>query len=321
MSDINVDDNVKNVKIGVIGGTGLYHCHHLELIKEIYPKTPWGYPSSNITICKDSSGFKIAFLARHGEGHKYNPTQVPSRANIAALKHLGVEIIIAFSAVGSLRKEIKPRDFVLPSQIIDRTKGIRPFTYFEDGITCHITFADPFNQQLADIIYRHKNIIEGTNINDGDDKLVFHRDKTIICMEGPAFSTKAESKLYRSWGCDVINMSVLPEAKLAKELEIAYQMICMSTDYDSWNHEEGDVVDVETVIKNLEFNSKNAKKLLDAILPDLETALKENRFHDIKDTTKNSCITRQEARNKEMIEKLNYLFVNDARGLDVNDGK
>ncbi|CAJ0625706.1 5843_t:CDS:2 [Entrophospora sp. SA101] len=282
MSDINVDDNdyLKNVKIGVIGGTGLYHCHHLELIKEIYPKTPWGYPSSNITIFKDSSGFKIAFLARHGEGHKYNPTQVPSRANIAALKHIGVEIIIAFSAVGSLRKEIKPRDFILPSQIIDRTKGIRPFTYFEDGITCHVTFADPFNQQLADIIYRHKNIIEGTNINDEDDKLVFHRDKTIICMEGPAFSTKAESKLYRSWGCDVINMSVLPEAKLAKELEIAYQMICMSTDYDSWNHEEGG--------------------------RDLETALKENKFHDIKDTTKNSCITRQEARNKEMIEKLNY---------------
>ncbi|CAG8442608.1 17243_t:CDS:2 [Dentiscutata heterogama] len=259
-------DKTKAVKIAVIGGSGLYKFDHLTPIKEIYPETPWGYPSSKIVIVEDSRGSQIAFLSRHGAGHQYNPSEVPSKANIAALKHIGVEVIIAFSAVGSLREEIKHQDFVLPDQIIDRTKGTRPSTYFEGGIVAHTTFADPFSPSLAEIIYSHRHCL-GTDIT-------LHRNKTLVCIEGPAFSTRAESHLYRSWGCDIINMSVLPEAKLAKEAEISYQMICMSTDYDCWKQDEVSVT-VEVVISNLNKSAENAKKLFEEILPDLEKALEE----------------------------------------------
>ncbi|CAG8471980.1 1223_t:CDS:2 [Diversispora eburnea] len=299
------------VKIGVIGGSGLYHLDHMKFIKEIYPETPWGYPSSKIIIVEDSRGFQVAFLTRHGIGHKYNPSEVPSRANIAALKHIGVEIIIAFSAVGSLQEEIKCRDFVIPDQIIDRTKGIRPSTYFEGGVAAHVTFADPFDSLLADIIYSNRKCIEEPENSENDEqyrpKVTLHRNKTLVCMEGPAFSTKAESKLYRSWNCDVINMSVLPEAKLAKEVEIAYQMICMSTDYDCWKQDE-EAVTVENVLKNLNQNVENAKKLLSEILPDLEQALNDGKFENLKGVMKKSCITNSKVRNEETIKKLNYVL-------------
>ncbi|CAG8683571.1 5499_t:CDS:1, partial [Acaulospora morrowiae] len=227
----------------------------------------------------------------------------PSRANIAALKHIGVEIIIAFSAVGSLREEIKHRDFVIPDQIIDRTKGIRPSTYFEGGIAAHVTFADPFSPLLAEIIYSHRKCLENPENGDG---INLHCNKTLVCIEGPAFSTRAESHLYRSWGCDIINMSVLPEAKLAKEVEIAYQMICMSTDYDCWKPNE--VVSVESVIANLRQNVDNAKKLLSEILPDLEKALKEGKFAYLKGSMKNSCITDKRVITEKAIQKINYVL-------------
>lgn len=295
----------KNVKIAFIGGSGLYRLDSLKQIDEIEPVTPWGKPSSKIVICETLSGHQVAFIARHGVGHNLNPSEVPARANIAALKSIGVEAIIAFSAVGSLREEIKPRDFILPSQIIDRTKGIRPSTFFENGCTAHVAFGDPFSSELADIIYAQKDTLKGDNIE-------MHRDKTLICMEGPAFSTRAESNMYRAWGGDIINMSVLPEAKLALEAEIAYQMICMSTDYDSWRVSE-EVVTVETVVGNLTANSSNANQLAVSILPGLEDAFYNGKVtlkkvKAMKGSMKYAITTSEKARNPETLKKLNYLL-------------
>jgi 5'-methylthioadenosine phosphorylase len=193
---------------------------HFFILSLSYPfplSQPWGYPSSPITICALPSGTKIAFLARHGIGHSIAPSSVPARANIAALKSLGVRAILAFSAVGSLREEIAPGDFALPSQIIDRTKGVRPASFFEGmTIVAHAAFGDPFSVKLTKWLEEH--VARALEREGRGVKL--HKDKTIICMEGPQFSTRAESIMYRSWGADLINMSVLPEAKLAREAEL-----------------------------------------------------------------------------------------------------
>lgn len=278
------------VKVAIIGGSGLYQIDGLEIETEYFPETPWGLPSDKI-IVGQLNKIPVAFLARHGRGHTLNPSEVPARANIAALKSLGVEHILAFSAVGSLREEIAPRHFVLPSQIIDRTK-IRPSTFFEEGVVVHCMFADPFSQSLADVIWSKHSVIDTS----------FHRNRTLICMEGPAFSTRAESLLYRQWGADIINMSVLPEAKLAREAEISYQMICMSTDYDSWKVEE-EPVTVEMVIGNLNANSENAKKLAKALIEPVSKL--PNHYHG---SSAKSIITAKEALNQETVEKLRYLF-------------
>ncbi|KAF9537858.1 CorA metal ion transporter [Mortierella hygrophila] len=287
------------VKIAVIGGSGLYNLEGLTHVTEVNPDTPWGKPSDAITIAKTASGLHIAFLARHGRGHYLTPSEVPARANIAALKSLGVEAIIAYSAVGSLREELKPRDFVLPSQIIDRTKGIRHSTFFEGGLVAHAMFADPFSAVLEQVIWDQRGVIEG-----GD----FHRQKTLVCMEGPQFSTRAESHMYRSFGADLINMSVLPEAKLAREAEIAYQMICMSTDYDCWKEHEV-AVTVEAVVANLKANSDNAQRLLAAILPGLEEVVESGKaVEGLKGSMMFACMTAPERRNKEAVEKLEFLL-------------
>ncbi|KAI8069643.1 nucleoside phosphorylase domain-containing protein [Gongronella butleri] len=288
-----------DVKVAIIGGSGLYNLEHLEVIEEVNPETPWGFPSDKIIISCLPSGDKIAFLARHGRGHYLTPTEVPSRANIAALKSLGVEAILAFSAVGSLREEIPPCDFVLPDQLIDRTKGLRPSTYFGEGLIAHAGFADPFHAGIADIVYKHREVM-------GSRKL--HRNKTAVCMEGPAFSTRAESHMYRSWGADIINMSALPESKLAREAEIAYQMVCMSTDYDCWRVEE-EAVTVETVMENMKVNSQHAKDLLEAVLPDLIQAVRENTLlPNLKGSMKFAGMTAKEKRNPETVAKLDYLL-------------
>ncbi|MCB1326942.1 MAG: S-methyl-5'-thioadenosine phosphorylase [Leptospiraceae bacterium] len=279
-------------KIGVIGGSGLYDLDGLRVEGQVQPQTPWGLPSDEI-IVGEYAGKKVAFLPRHGRGHFLPPHQVPFRANMAALKMLGVEEIVAFSAVGSLREEIPPRDFVLPSQIIDRTRGVRPFTYFEDGIVVHATFGDPFAHHLAEAIYAQRSVLEGATL---------HRDRTLVCMEGPVFSTRAESNMYRSLGGDVINMSALPEAKLARELEISYQMVCMSTDYDSWKVEE-EAVTAEFIIGNLHANADNARRLLKAILP----AIGE-KPNPLKGSIRNSVITAPEKRNPETVAKLNKVL-------------
>lgn len=178
---------------------------------------PWGFPSSPISICALPSGTQVAFLARHGPGHSISPSAVPARANIAAFKSLGVKAVLAFSAVGSLREEIAPGDFVLPTQIIDRTKGIRPSSFFEGlSVVAHASFGDPFSNKFVNWLEaRVRKVVDA----HGQGKKL-HTDKTIICMEGPQFSTRAESKMYRAWGADIINMSVLPEAKLAREAEL-----------------------------------------------------------------------------------------------------
>ncbi|GBF51275.1 purine-nucleoside phosphorylase [Leptospira ryugenii] len=281
----------KSVKIGVIGGTGLYSLDGMEIKGEVNPETPWGKPSDLITIGV-YKGKEIAFLPRHGKGHFLNPSEVPARANIAALKGLGVEEIIAFSSVGSLREEIHPRDFVLPSQVIDRTKS-RPATFFENGVVAHAPFADPFSPSLS-----QKTIDAAKKIG-----LKIHENKTLVCMEGPLFSTRAESHMYRSWGADVINMTVLPEAKLAREAEILYQMICMSTDYDCWKEDEEHVT-LEMVLGNLSQNAETAKRLLSSLIDFI--GLGDDT--SLKGSTKFSVVTSNEKRNPEQVKRLKYLF-------------
>ena len=288
--------NHTDVKIGIIGGSGIYNLESLKIVDTFFPDTPWGKPSCEIKIGSYENK-KIAFLSRHGMGHTLLPIEVPSRANICALKMLGVEEIVAFSAVGSLRKEIEPTNFVIPSQIIDRTRfRSKESTFFGNGIVGHISFAEPFSTNLASRILK---IGETLDIN-------FHKDKTILCMEGPQFSTKAESHLYRSWGGDVINMSVLPEAKLAKEAEIAYQMVCMSTDYDCW-HEEEEYVTKEMIFSNLQKNTQNAKQLIEKMIP----SLGNGDDLSLVGKTKSSIFTDPSKwENSEQLEKLKVLLSN-----------
>ncbi|KAJ3118342.1 hypothetical protein HK100_000630 [Physocladia obscura] len=297
-----LSEELSNIKIAVIGGSGLYSLDGLEVIGEVNPLTPWGYASDKIVVSRTTHGTKIAFLARHGRGHYLNPSEVPARANIAALKHLGVEVILAFSAVGSLQEEIAPRDFVIPSQIIDRTKGIRPSTFFDKGVVAHAMFADPFDASLATLIAE----VAKTACPD----VKFHTDKTLVCMEGPQFSTRAESNLYRSWGCDIINMSVVPESKLAREAEIAYQMICMSTDYDCWRVGE-EAVNVAAVIANLGANSANAKNLLGQLIKHVEIGLEEGSLKsvvELKGSMRFSGITDPSKRDADQRAKLRYIL-------------
>ncbi len=239
--------------LGVIGGSGLYNIEGAKLIRELDISTPWGNPSDAIRII-ELDNQKIAFLARHGKGHRFLPSEVPWQANIAAMKSIGVEQIFAFSAVGSLKEELAPMDFVLLDQIIDRTKQ-RPSTFFGDGIVGHVSFADPFCIKNASLV---EEAAQETTIP-------FHTHETAVCMEGPAFSTRAESHLYRSWGAGVINMTVLPEAKLAREAGICYNTICMVTDYDCWRENE-EAVSTDKVIEYLHKNSQNAEVLLRKIL-------------------------------------------------------
>jgi len=278
---------VKKAKIAFIGGSGLYDIEGAKLIEQLDIETPWGKPADRIDIV-DFNGVIAAFLPRHGRGHVHAPHQLNFRANIAALKMIGVEEIIAFSAVGSLKEEIPPMDFVLPDQIIDRTKS-RQATYFEDGVVGHVGFADPFCGRLHEIILPVAKELG----------LKMHSGETLICMEGPAFSTRAESRLYRSWGAGVINMSTIPEAKLAREAEICYAVICMSTDYDCWHESEEDVT-VEMVVNNMNTNSAHAKQLVKA----LALKLGGERTCACGCASKFATITAPEKRNPLQVKKL-----------------
>lgn len=240
------------VKIGIIGGSGLYKMEALKDVKEVNIDTPFGTPSDALII-GELDGTSVAFLARHGRNHSFSPSEVPFRANIYALKSLGVEYIISASAVGSLKAEAKPLDMVIPDQFIDRTKN-RASTFFGEGIIAHIAFGDPVCPNLAKVL---SEAIATLNLPD----LTLHQGGTYVCMEGPAFSTKAESNLYRSWGATIIGMTNLPEAKLAREAEMAYATLAMVTDYDCW-HPDHDNVTVEMVIGNLMKNAVNAQKII-----------------------------------------------------------
>lgn len=305
----------KPIEFAVIGGTGLYDLPNLKPVARLTISTPWGFPSSPITISETASGFPVAFLARHGVHHDLLPTDVPSRANMAALKKLGVKAIVAFSAVGSLQEEIKPRDFVVPTQAIDRTKGNRPHTFFEKGFVAHAMFGEPFCLRLQKLI---KETIPKTGFLEGfgEENLspTFHtkdtKDLNLVCIEGPQFSTRAESHIYRSWNGAVINMSCLPEAKLAREAEIAYQMICMSTDYDSWKEDE-EPVTVETVVGNLKANSANACKVAEKLIEAVSAEFEKNELgigEDLKGSMKFAVSTNPKAVKRELLEKMHYLF-------------
>src|SRR5579859_3875635 len=231
-----------------------------EAVEEAHIETPFGPPSDNYVL-GTLAGRRVAFLARHGRGHRLSPSELNFRANIYGMKSLGVERIISLSAVGSLKEEHRPLDFVIPDQFFDRTQG-RISTFFGEGLVAHISFADPICPQLAELIHAAA-IEEGVNAKKGG---------TYLCMEGPAFSTKAESNVYRSWGMDVIGMTNLQEAKLAREAEICYVTVAMVTDYDCW-HEEHDAVTVSDIIANLTKNAENACK----VVANAVAAMPENR--------------------------------------------
>ncbi|KDQ52045.1 hypothetical protein JAAARDRAFT_163208 [Jaapia argillacea MUCL 33604] len=305
MSANATSENEENVLVGVIGGSGLYHLDNLTYVKHVNPETPWGFPSSPITICSLPSGTRVAFLARHGPGHTISPSAVPSRANIAALKSLGVRAILAFSAVGSLREEIPPGHFILPTQIIDRTKGIRPASFFEGtSVVAHAMFGEPFSMKLV-------KWLEGPvrkALEDEGRGVQLHTDKCIVCMEGPQFSTRAESLMYRMWGGDLINMSVLPEAKLAREAEIGYALIATATDYDSWRpHSEA--VTAAAVFKVLHDNASTSRHVAATILEDLHAAaLDGDVLTEEAGSMKFSIMPRSEKRTDEDTAKLAYIL-------------
>lgn len=243
-------------EIGIIGGSGLYDQSLFENVQELELDTPFGKPSDHILL-GEFKGRKVAFLARHGKGHRIAPGEINARANIYAMKSLGVTHIISPSAVGSLKEELRPLDVVIPDQIFDRTKA-RPSTFFEDGIVCHIGFKDPFCEKLSNLLLEvaEKN---GKNTHRG----------TYVCIEGPQFSTKAESLFYRSCGFDIIGMTALPEAKLAREAEICYGIIATVTDYDVWREAEDDVT-IETVINNVIKNEATVRAILEEVIPAIE---------------------------------------------------
>jgi 5'-methylthioadenosine phosphorylase len=236
-------------KIGIIGGSGLYSMPGFTAEEEVKITTPFGDPSDNY-IAGKLAGHEVVFLSRHGRGHRLTPSELNFRANIYGMKSLGVERILSLSAVGSLKEEHRPLDFVLPDQFFDRTRG-RISTFFGEGLVAHVSFADPICPQLSDVVEEAcRNA--GVNVNRGG---------TYLCMEGPAFSTKAESNVYRSWGMDVIGMTNLQEAKLAREAEICYVTIAMVTDYDCW-HEEHASVTVTDILANLQQNAANACRVV-----------------------------------------------------------
>ncbi|MEA5534845.1 S-methyl-5'-thioadenosine phosphorylase [Crocosphaera sp. XPORK-15E] len=239
-------------KIGIIGGSGLYQMDALTDVQEIHLDTPFGKPSDAYIVGK-LAGVPVAFLARHGRNHHLIPSELPYRANIYGMKQLGVEYIISASAVGSLKAEVKPLDLLIPDQFIDRTRH-RISTFFGEGIVAHIGFGHPVCNQLSAIL---AEAVESLNLPD----IALHKEGTYVCMEGPAFSTIAESNLYRSWGASVIGMTNLPEAKLAREAEIAYATLALVTDYDCW-HSQHDHVTVEMIIDNLHRNVINAQKVI-----------------------------------------------------------
>ena len=277
--------------IGVIGGTGLYRMDGLEGAEEVVVDTPFGAPS-DVLVTGTLNGVGVAFLPRHGRGHRLSPTELPARANIYALKSLGVRRVISVSAVGSLREEIRPLDMVVPDQLIDRTLG-RPRTFFGEGIVAHVGMAEPYCPELRSAL-RVSGGRAGATVHDGG---------TLVVIEGPQFSTKAESHMYRSWGADIIGMTALPEARLAREAELCYAVLACSTDYDCW-HESEEPVTVEMVVENLMKNTAVSR----AILADVITADLAERDCGCGSALANAIVTDRGVIPAEVRERLS-LFI------------
>ena len=262
------------VTLGVIGGSGLYRMAGLEGLREENISTPFGDPSDSFLL-GTLSGRSIAFLSRHGRGHGLQPTEINYRANIYGFKALGVERLVSVSAVGSMKEDLRPLDVVLPDQFIDRTRQ-RPATFFGSGLVAHVSLADPFCPELA-------GLLAGVGEESGAR---MHRGGTYLCMEGPQFSTRAESNLYRSWGVDVIGMTNVPEIKLAREAEICYATLAMVTDYDCWRVGE-EPVTVDDVIARLNQNAGMSQKILSRLLGELPAT----RSCGCGDALKNAILT------------------------------
>ena len=276
--------------IGIIGGSGLYHFEGLSNVREMDVDTPFGKTSDSIMM-GSLEGRPIAFLSRHGRGHRINPTQLPVRANVFALKSIGVEWLISISAVGSLKEELAPQDLVVPDQLIDRTR-LRENTFFEDGIAAHVGFADPFCPVLGSML--HESALHvGARA---------HMGGTMVVMEGPAFSTRAECAVYRSWGADIIGMTALPEAKLAREAEMCYSTLACVTDYDCWR-EETEVVTVEMVVANLMKNISVSKQVLNHVVP----SIPRERTCPCASALKDSIITAPDRISQELKDRLKPL--------------
>jgi len=278
-------------RIGIIGGSGLYDIEGIKDVQKVEVDTPFGRPSDAFTIGK-LAGREVVFLPRHGAGHTIIPTQLPFRANIYGMKKLGVEQIIAVSAVGSMKEEIRPLDIVIPDQFFDRTKA-RVDTFFGDGVVAHVGMADPVCAGVAEALHRATKQV-GVRV---------HKGGTYVCMEGPQFSTRAESLVYRQLGVSVIGMTNLQEAKLAREAEICYATLALSTDYDCW-HVGEEAVTVEMIIANLKKNIENAKKIIKVTIPELPKV----RNCPCSTALKNAIITRPEAIPQERRKELELII-------------
>jgi 5'-methylthioadenosine phosphorylase len=285
---------MEQVKIGIIGGSGLYQMPELTDVVEQEIDTPFGKPSDAFII-GTLENQRVAFLPRHGRGHRILPTELPFRANIYAMKLLGVEYILSASAVGSLQEKYAPTDMVIPDQFFDRTRArAHESTFFGEGIVAHLTFAHPVCDELGDILEESCKAVGVT----------VHRGGTYLCMEGPAFSTKAESNVYRSWGMDVIGMTNLQEAKLAREAEIAYATLALVTDYDCW-HEDHDAVTIEMVIEYLHKNVRNAQLVMKEAVKRIAVKETPNQF---RDCMKNAIFTAPELWNPETAKSLDAII-------------
>ena len=278
-------------KIGVIGGSGLYEMEDLKNIKEVKVKTPFGEPSDKYILGK-LEGRDMVFLPRHGKGHRILPHEINFRANIYGMKKLGVEWIISVSAVGSMKEKIKPGDIVIPDQFFDRTKS-RPSSFFGNGIAGHIQFADPVCHALNSTVYKAAKEAGAT----------VHKGGTYICMEGPQFSTRGESLIYRKWGVDIIGMTNIPEAKLAREAEICYATIALATDYDCW-HEEEEGVTIDAVLDIIRKNVKMAQN----IIKNAVKKIKDKRECGCPEAAKYAIITAKDKIPAKIKKDLGLIF-------------
>ncbi len=278
------------VRLAVIGGSGLYQMEGLTDTEEVRVETPFGNPSDAIVV-GTLEGQRVAFLPRHGRGHRISPTNLPVRANIYALKSLGVERIIAVSACGSLREELAPRHIVIPDQVFDRTR-LRPLTFFDQEMVVHISFAEPFCPELSQLLYE---AVQATGAPG-------HKGGNFVVIEGPRFSTKAESHAFRQWGMDIIGMTAVPEAQLAREAEICYATMAHVTDYDVW-HESEETVTVEAVIRSLLANTEVAQQAI----RNVATAIPEERTCGCGSALADAIITQRDAITAETRERLGLL--------------
>lgn len=285
------DENLPRVDLGILGGTGLYKIEGIEVETEIAIDTPFGSPSDSFVI-GNLAGARIAFLSRHGRGHTLLPAEINYQANIYAYKMLGVTKILSINSVGSLKEDIKPRDIVIPDQFFDRSR--RKNSFFGKGVAAHVSMAEPVCHELSHIIYAAAQELG----------VPAHLGGTYVCIEGPSFSTKAESKVYRSWGCHVIGMTAATEAKLCREAEICYAAMNLVTDYDVW-HESEEPVTVEIILENLAENIDNAKAIIKSVIPRM---VGSGTGCGCSDALAGCIVTQEDLMPQESREKLRHLI-------------